>query len=129
MDANVKRIWVAALRSGKYDQGKGRLRSENGGYCCLGVLCDLYGNDLWRFEDYVGDDEEEDNESDWLMRDWQYAPNKGEEKSTVLPPLVMEWAGLPHQNPRIEHSYNTLAEANDKGASFDAIADIIEEQF
>jgi hypothetical protein len=34
--------WVAALRSGKYEQGKGYLKRENK-YCCLGVLCDLCG--------------------------------------------------------------------------------------
>lgn len=28
--------WVAALRSGEYDQGIGRLRSHNDTYCCLG---------------------------------------------------------------------------------------------
>ncbi len=31
--------WVAALRSGKYKQGKSRLRSPKGEYCCLGVAC------------------------------------------------------------------------------------------
>lgn len=39
--------WVAALRSGKYKQGKGRLHkvdaSNHHKYCCLGVLCDVVG--------------------------------------------------------------------------------------
>lgn len=30
--------WIAALRSGEYKQGTGRLQSETG-YCCLGVAC------------------------------------------------------------------------------------------
>jgi hypothetical protein len=34
--------WVAALRSGKYEQGTNVLRSEWGSYCCLGVLCDVH---------------------------------------------------------------------------------------
>lgn len=29
--------WLQALESGKYPQGYGRLRDDNGGYCCLGV--------------------------------------------------------------------------------------------
>lgn len=33
--------WVAALRSGEYQQGQGCLRSENDCYCVLGVACDL----------------------------------------------------------------------------------------
>lgn len=36
----VKR-WVAALRSGKYKQGRGSLHDRDNKFCCLGVLCDL----------------------------------------------------------------------------------------
>lgn len=36
---------VAALRSGKYKQGRGLLRSLNNEYCCLGVAEDLRGVD------------------------------------------------------------------------------------
>jgi hypothetical protein len=32
--------WITALRSGRYQQGKGYLRSNNE-YCCLGVLCEV----------------------------------------------------------------------------------------
>lgn len=38
--------WIAALRSGKYEQGIEVLGSQFGGketYCCLGVLCDVVG--------------------------------------------------------------------------------------
>lgn len=34
----VKAKWVAALRSGKYEQGAGYLKTGNT-YCCLGVAC------------------------------------------------------------------------------------------
>ncbi len=30
--------WLAALRSGSYQQGVGALYDNSGGYCCLGVL-------------------------------------------------------------------------------------------
>jgi hypothetical protein len=43
MKKALKAKWVAALRSGKFTQGTGEMRSTNsdGGYsyCCLGVLC------------------------------------------------------------------------------------------
>lgn len=39
-----KAKWVAALRSGKYKQGKGFLLDENGKYCCLGVACSIQRN-------------------------------------------------------------------------------------
>ncbi len=40
--------WIAALRSGKYEQGKGKLKRTCNGetsYCCLGVLCEIAGLD------------------------------------------------------------------------------------
>lgn len=36
--------WVEALRSGEYEQGRGRLRvTDNAGdsFCCLGVACEI----------------------------------------------------------------------------------------
>lgn len=44
MDAELKRKWVEALRSGEFKQGKGRLyRMADDTYCCLGVLAHLQG--------------------------------------------------------------------------------------
>ncbi len=36
---NIK-LWIAALRSGEYQQGTGFLNPE-GKYCCLGVACEV----------------------------------------------------------------------------------------
>lgn len=39
MKASLKKKWVAALRSGKYEQTRGVLYSPEGkAHCCLGVL-------------------------------------------------------------------------------------------
>lgn len=39
MRAALKKKWIAALRSGKYKQGKGSLYNpERREYCCIGVL-------------------------------------------------------------------------------------------
>lgn len=46
MDQEVKARWVAALRSGEYEQGQHLLRQPMGAtemYCCLGVLCEVVG--------------------------------------------------------------------------------------
>jgi hypothetical protein len=40
MDKILKEKWVAALRSGEYKQCKDQLK-DGGGYCCLGVLCEI----------------------------------------------------------------------------------------
>lgn len=37
--------WVAALRSGDYEQGQFSLCSKNR-YCCLGVACEVYQKDV-----------------------------------------------------------------------------------
>lgn len=42
----ARKQWVKALRSGKYQQAIGRLRRD-GGYCCLGVACDVSGLGWW----------------------------------------------------------------------------------
>lgn len=47
MNPEIKAKWVAALRSGDYQQGYGQLRempdpvTGKRGHCCLGVLCDV----------------------------------------------------------------------------------------
>lgn len=33
--------WIAALRSGEYKQGRGKLRTDDKCYCCLGVYADI----------------------------------------------------------------------------------------
>jgi hypothetical protein len=40
MKKAIKKKWIAALRSGKYKQGRHRL-AHAGRYCCLGVLCEI----------------------------------------------------------------------------------------
>lgn len=46
MNSKIKARWVAALRSGEYKQGDRRVLNDGqGGFCCLGVLCDLYAKD------------------------------------------------------------------------------------
>jgi hypothetical protein len=44
MKKAVKKRWVAALRSGEYDQTQEKLFDGENGFCCLGVLCDIQGD-------------------------------------------------------------------------------------
>lgn len=43
MDRGLRDKWCEALRSGKYKQGRTRLKNEHGEYCCLGVLTEVSG--------------------------------------------------------------------------------------
>ncbi len=55
MNKELAMKWCAALRSGKYKQGKKKLKHA-GRYCCLGVLSEIEGTKiLARDETYNGD--------------------------------------------------------------------------
>lgn len=109
MNENAKK-WVAALRSGKYNQGCDYL-NNNGEFCCLGVACDLYSKEHDIDIEVRGDVTYYDGENEFLPR------------------IVQDWLGmhscdgsygLPHTR--------TLAIDNDNGKTFDDIASIIEER-
>lgn len=129
MDANLKAQWVAALRSGEYDQGHGALKVEWYGvkdqkpsYCCLGVLCDLIDPNGW-----------EDNL--WVHADADPVHNQGYSSSYALLPFSLvgkvgftEDGELPGVTDRSGFRV-TLASLNDAGFTFSQIADIVENQF
>lgn len=50
MKRELKQKWTDGLRSGKYKQAHGYLRSSEG-YCCLGVLLDVLGKGQWERDD------------------------------------------------------------------------------
>lgn len=49
--------WAEALESGKYPQGKLRLKNNRGEFCCLGVACDISNLGSWsntgRYTDFA----------------------------------------------------------------------------
>jgi hypothetical protein len=101
----IKKLWLAALRSGKYKQGRRALRDKNK-FCCLGVLCDVHSKAKgmeWDGEEYLG-------------------------SASTLPAQVFKWAGLAGPNPMVDHFKDSLAGKNDGGMSFKGIADLIEAQ-
>jgi hypothetical protein len=133
MDDVVKAKWIAALRSGEYQQAKGVLNST-AGMCCLGVLCDIYSKE---------------HAVDW---DYRIAtvtniPLELEDKEIghflgsplILTDKVIAWANVDSENPQIlgikkfvtfkgevTVKPTSLAELNDSGLSFNQIADMIQ---
>jgi hypothetical protein len=132
MNPEIKQKWLNALRSGEYPQGRNSLRNGNG-FCCLGVLCDIYSketNKSWtrydadRGEVYVPFDELRDKVED--LYDYLHM----DEEPELLPQSVMNWAGLESGSPEVEVDIGPLkrelATLNDEGETFDTIADLIE---
>ena len=113
MNKRIKKLWVAALRSGEYKQGRRRLRSNVNTFCCLGVLCNIHAQEHPKIAAAQKDSE-------------QYMGSYAQ-----LPKAVVRWAGLetsPCTCVRIAGNLNFLAVYNDNGVPFSQIADAIEEQ-
>lgn len=119
VNKEVLRAWVAALRSGEYQQTNGTLRRDNA-FCCLGVLCDIAPNMEWSEEGarYIGE---------------HVAPDKKVTSPVLLPYGVSyETFGWGLRDPVLEivcqegQKYCSLAELNDQGFTFEQIADLIE---
>ncbi len=132
MDKIVKEKWLAALRSGHYKQTTGCLR-DNKGFCCLGVLCDLYIK-------------EHEDAGAWHPVDRapasRYTMHTVNSEASIwgLPLAVSRWADIKKtENYKVVHTSNPtvmhdggliyLSAINDDGTSFEEIAKIIEEQF
>lgn len=116
MKPEIQQKWVTALRSGEYTQTTENLRRDDG-YCCLGVLCDLYtketGNGTW--------------ESDTQYTFEFMYKEENDTPSCVnldLPPIVRKWAGITNV---FEEELVILND--DEGFTFNQIADVIEERF
>lgn len=107
---DLRQAWVEALESGKFSQTQDALR-ENGGYCCLGVLCEVY-KALTGEGEWVRDADESNQYHDYFVvdanRDW-----------STLPDPIAEAVGL---NLDVQRE---LAGANDTKVSFQQIASII----
>ena len=119
MKNRVKKLWVEALWSGCYKQGRKRLRYGNT-YCCLGVLCDLYrkktGEGEWNKPLYGA--LEKRNPNSFCF---DTCKNK---TSRWLPAAVSDWSGLS------DKQQSALATLNDvRSFDFNGIADYIEKEW
>lgn len=110
MNQEIKKLWVEALRSGRYQQTKKRLRDEDG-FCCLGVLCEVY-----REQTGIGQ---------WKDGKYFETSRTNDTDGHGLPEAVQEWAGLDDPLPNAG-AYRLYWE-NDNRADFPAIAKMIEE--
>jgi hypothetical protein len=141
MDATIKAQWVAALRSGDYTQGQGSLKTRDGSYCCLGVLCAIAPDEVaTETFDYNGG---------VIFRSPFPGDTQAVESESGLPTVaVRAWAKLEGTNPLVAtggaqngdtaHRFDPeigyvaqegqlLAHLNDgAGFSFNQIADLID---
>ena len=113
----VREKWVAALRSGEYQQGT-KFLEKDGKFCCLGVLCDLaVKEDVAKRERFV---------TGVVTGVVYYGKSLTEDR--VLPDNVRRWAGLYGRSGDYGNAVDNLSltRLNDTGSSFEEIADLIE---
>lgn len=106
MNKEIADKWVAALRSGNYNQGYLQLKN-NDKYCCLGVLCDISNHGKWGIREGI--------ESYTLS-------------SFSLPIEVITWSGM-HSSSGVIDGVGILSNLNDQGKTFEEISDIIEQNW
>ncbi|KKM79312.1 hypothetical protein LCGC14_1351050 [marine sediment metagenome] len=105
-------MWLAALRGGKYEQGQDSLKTSDGKFCCLGVLCDLYNKSV------AG----KKRKAKWVA---DFFESSGDRQSNYLPKEVQKWAGIVGHNPIA--GGKCLSHLNDASEfGFKRIADKIE---
>lgn len=114
--------WIRALRSGKYKQGAGKLRSEKDEFCCLGVLSDITHPDHWG-----------KNSAGCYTHGVCGSP-----PASVLNPFLKQESGMKStlgfhisamvqtDKGNIDIPHLSLTALNDDGIHFSEIADIIE---
>lgn len=103
--AGHRKLWVEALRSGRFQQGRERLKTINNEFCCLGVACEISGLGAW-------------------TEGGLYAVGEIDRSATILPTAVRDWLGLVNNASNYEDGQLTVH--NDAGASFAEIADLID---
>jgi len=121
MTPEVKAQWLADLRSGEFEQGRGVMRSPEGQFCCMGVLCDQYART---------------HGEDWGPVTTIYGAEgyRFDGEVTFPPEKVVDWAGLEYFDPNVLHPdgiqgtvcISTLNDHDD--LTFAQIADLIEAQ-
>lgn len=133
MNPQVKEMWVNALMSEDYEQTQGKLRTSTG-FCCLGVLTDLYVKKINAEWFLQSSDPENVSPEDYYTF---------EMTDDFLPLSVKQWAGLDSTCPEVmvenddyceefcddEYVLKELSELNDNGESFVQIAKLIQDQF
>lgn len=128
MKKNIMKKWVKALRSGKYKQGKNFLKQFNSKkqprHCCLGVLCELYNEEMKK------------NHKKSLVVDTTRSGSFGTvcffgTNDSTLPKVVRDWSGVRDHTGvfGIDVDGSCLANLNDDGKTFKTISNIIEKNW
>lgn len=126
MRLEIAKLWIKALRSGKYKQGYRTLRCSGGRFCALGVLCDLYiksGSSLnsvgWKKLAGQGHEENAGPFTPFTVLDSEYQ----------LPLEVRMWSGVSSRSGFLPGKGSIVSMNDVKRATFYEISNFIEDNW
>lgn len=132
------RMWIQALRSGGYKQGRGNLKvitpqTGSASYCCLGVACEVaMGNGVQMALDFYP---VENSCPSWPA--YVHGLDSGctskhgvrfAGTGSSLPNRVQEWLGIDSDDPEI-CGVSTISANDSFGWDFNQIADALEKTY
>jgi hypothetical protein len=126
IDPEAKAIWIAALRSGHYEQGQELLRSGDN-YCCLGVFCEVMGVPSYEQAGLFIYGDSESVLSDEVQDQYGFDSSEvmiqlTENNVEAIKPFMSD-----EQDISFLKNGVYLTSLNDFGVPFNVIADLIEE--
>ena len=131
MKNNIMKKWVKALRSGKFKQGVGTLKQFNNRgqaqHCCLGVLCELYNDEMKKNHKKTIPVKTVKGSYDYSFGFVRFGNS-----TDMLPEKVRKWAGMKSHDGKFTDTdgiNNNLADVNDFGRKFKTIANIIDKNW
>ena len=113
-----RKLWVAALRSGDYQQGQGflcSLENDKPYYCCLGIAIEVFincGGQVDKRQEYI-------KEKKGVVYRYDY-------ETFHLPRCVQDWLGIKTFNATYGNGETSLERLNDDYKTFLEIAEFIE---
>jgi len=116
----IKVKWVAALRSGTYEQGMKSLRLDKY-YCCLGVLSELQGRLVLTKQGWI--------DGNVALRGGSLATDNPLHEILNYPGVLAVTVYLTVEGSEFVSHCTSLASLNDAGATFDEIAWVIDNVF
>lgn len=119
---NIK-LWVDALRSGRYKQATSALRKKSflsrAKFCCLGVACELYRQDT--------------NDGKWVRTSSvpsRYEFSSGQYTTNgILTKNVSSWLGIESSDPRLSGETRASILNDIREFDFNFISNLIEKKY
>jgi hypothetical protein len=123
MNQQIKQKWVDALTNRKYEQQTDGVLQDCNGWCCLGVLCDIYAKEkgiTWEISCQPNGTDSIHGETELLPKEVvEWAEFKSDETNVTKTDVIVNYIGRENSISVLNDSYEL---------PFEEIASLIQEQ-